>query len=137
MLSKNTSVKKIAASPAKSVSSNSSSSAKSLASGKSSTSGQSRTQSTVINTNVAKKSPMMPKSPPQQSFDDDNEDDEENDNAPVPDGLIRCSICKRNFAEDRIEKHQVICQKTKTKKRKVFDASKKRVEVSLEQCMLR
>lgn len=130
MLSKNHSVKKIASSPAKSVSSNSSSSAKSLASGKSSTSGQSRTQSTVINTNIAKKSPTMPKLPPQQNFDDDNQDDEENDNAPVPDGLIRCSICKRNFAEDRIEKHQVICQKTKTKKRKVFDASKKRVEVS-------
>lgn len=56
----------------------------------------------------------------QSSFDE---------NAPVPEGLIRCGICKRNFAEDRIEKHQVICQKTKVKKRKVYDASKKRVQV--------
>lgn len=49
--------------------------------------------------------------------------------SPVPEGLIRCGICKRKFAEDRIEKHQVICQKTKVKKRKVYDASKKRVQV--------
>jgi hypothetical protein len=50
------------------------------------------------------------------------------ENEPVPDGLVRCPICKRNFADDRIEKHQVICQKTKTKKRKVFDSTKKRVQ---------
>lgn len=60
---------------------------------------------------------------PQSSFD------EEEDNAPVPDGLVRCGICKRNFAEDRIEKHQSVCQKMKSKKRKVYDASKKRVQV--------
>lgn len=58
----------------------------------------------------------------QSSFDEDT--------GPVPEGLIRCGICKRNFAEDRIETHQVICKKNKTKKRKVYDASKKRVEVS-------
>ncbi|KAG5670815.1 hypothetical protein PVAND_001053 [Polypedilum vanderplanki] len=58
---------------------------------------------------------------PQNSFD-------EIDDAPVPEGLIRCDICKRNFAEDRIEKHRVICQKTKAKKRKIYDASKKRVQ---------
>jgi hypothetical protein len=60
---------------------------------------------------------------PQGSFD-------EVDDAPVPEGLVKCSICKRNFAEDRLEKHQVICQKTKSKKRKVYDASKKRVQVT-------
>jgi hypothetical protein len=54
---------------------------------------------------------------------------EEEDDAPVPEGLIRCGICKRNFAEDRIEKHQSVCQKTKAKKRRVYDASKKRVQV--------
>lgn len=63
------------------------------------------------------------KSSQQNSFD-------EEDNGPVPEGLVRCALCKRNFAEDRIEKHQVICQKTKTKKRKIFDSSKKRVQVS-------
>lgn len=56
----------------------------------------------------------------QSSFEDD---------APIPEGLVRCSICKRNFAEDRIETHQVICQKNKVRKRRVYDASKKRVQV--------
>lgn len=46
---------------------------------------------------------------------------------PVPDGMARCTICSRNFAEDRIEKHRDICQKTKSKKRKVYDATKHRV----------
>lgn len=46
---------------------------------------------------------------------------------PVPDGLARCTICGRNFAEDRIAKHREICQKTKSKKRKVFDTTKHRV----------
>lgn len=58
----------------------------------------------------------------QESFD-------EVDDGPVPEGLAKCSICKRNFAEDRLAKHQTICQKTKSKKRKVYDASKKRVQV--------
>jgi hypothetical protein len=58
---------------------------------------------------------------------------DEVDDAPVPEGLVRCSICKRNFAEDRLEKHQTICQKTKSKKRKVYDASKKRVQVRFYQ----
>ena len=63
-----------------------------------------------------------------------NQSSFEEDTGPVPDGLIRCGICKRNFAEDRIEKHQVICQKNKVKKRKVYDASKKRVQVKLFNC---
>lgn len=117
-------------SPARSIATtnSNSSSARSMASvGKSTnSSGQSRTQSTVI-----KKVSSPEKSSIQNSFDDEN-DDEVVDNTPVPDGLVRCSICKRNFAEDRIEKHQVICQKSKTKKRKIFDASKKRVQVRNE-----
>ena len=60
---------------------------------------------------------------PHSSFDEVDND------APVPEGLVRCDICKRNFADDRIEKHRTICQKTKTKKRKIYDASKKRVQV--------
>jgi hypothetical protein len=82
--------------------------------------GSRKVTSTIKATN--EKSPPLKVASPQSSFD-------EADDAPIPDGLVRCSICKRNFAEDRIEKHQVICQKTKTKKRKIYDASKKRVQV--------
>lgn len=48
---------------------------------------------------------------------------------PPPEGMVACSICKRNFNEDRIAKHEVICKKTTTKKRKIFDVTKQRVEV--------
>lgn len=51
--------------------------------------------------------------------------------APKPrDDLVSCKNCGRNFAEDRIEKHQEICLKTaqKAKKRKVFDMTKARVK---------
>ena len=44
------------------------------------------------------------------------------------DDLIGCSHCGRNFAEDRIDKHQEICIKTQTKKRKTFDMAKKRLQ---------
>ena len=39
-------------------------------------------------------------------------------------------MCGRNFADDRIEKHEEICAKTadKAKKRKVFDMTKARVK---------
>lgn len=86
-------------------------------------------------TNVSGSSRLMPPAaakirtpPPKPSSSVD--DDDYDENAPVPEGLVRCSICKRNFAEERIEKHQVICQKTKSKKRRIYDASKKRVQVS-------
>ena len=43
---------------------------------------------------------------------------------------MSCKNCGRNFAEDRIEKHEEICTKTamKAKKRKVFDMTKARVK---------
>ena len=44
------------------------------------------------------------------------------------DGLISCSLCNRFFASDRIETHEKICAKTKSKKRKVFDITKMRVQ---------
>ena len=44
------------------------------------------------------------------------------------DGLVACSLCGRNFASDRVEKHESICAKTKNKKRKVFDITKMRVK---------
>lgn len=42
--------------------------------------------------------------------------------------LVNCSLCNRHFAAERIDKHTVICQKTKSKARKVFDSSKQRLE---------
>lgn len=86
-----------------------------------STSGTNRT------TVAARAPPLKKENTPQSSID-------EIDDAPVPEGLVKCGICKRNFAEDRIEKHSVICQKNKTKKRKVYDASKKRVQVTKDDC---
>ncbi|CAH2094295.1 unnamed protein product [Euphydryas editha] len=38
-----------------------------------------------------------------------------------------CSICGRNFAPDRLAKHQEICKKTHSKKRKPFDVLKHRL----------
>merc|ERR1719513_428779 len=49
--------------------------------------------------------------------------------APKPrDDLVSCKNCQRNFAEDRIEKHEEICLKTSQKKRKTFDMTKARVK---------
>jgi hypothetical protein len=98
---------------------------RSMASPKSVSSGRVVQTSSIASNPKARSPPsqMKKEQTPQSSFD-------EHENEPIPEGLVRCGICKRNFAEDRIEKHQVICQKTKTKKRKVYDASKKRVQVS-------
>ncbi|KAG1666791.1 Zinc finger C2HC domain-containing protein 1A [Nymphon striatum] len=40
--------------------------------------------------------------------------------------LYPCPICGRTFLSSSLEKHRVICEKTKAKKRKVFDSSKQR-----------
>lgn len=49
--------------------------------------------------------------------------------APKPrDDLISCKNCSRNFAEDRIEKHETICFKTSARKRKTFDMTKVRLK---------
>lgn len=42
--------------------------------------------------------------------------------------LTECPFCERHFALDRIDKHKDICQKTATKKRKVFDPTKMRMK---------
>lgn len=47
---------------------------------------------------------------------------------PPPEGMTQCPMCKRNFNNDRIQKHESICKKTTTKKRKIFDATKHRVK---------
>lgn len=88
--------------------------------------GQSRTSSisSVQKTRMTQPSPSLKsQNSKPNSFDDE---------APIPEGLVRCSICKRNFAEDRIEKHLTVCQMVKTRKRRVYDASKKRVQVRLK-----
>ncbi|EAY21708.1 hypothetical protein TVAG_237340 [Trichomonas vaginalis G3] len=41
--------------------------------------------------------------------------------------LVECSICGRRFAADRIQKHEEICRKSATKKKKVFDITSKRL----------
>jgi len=46
--------------------------------------------------------------------------------APKP-GLVQCKNCSRNFAEERINVHSAICNKTAKKKRRPFDASQARV----------
>lgn len=99
-------------------------SARSMMSPKVVSSGATRTTAAA---SAARAPPLKKENTPQSSID-------ELDDAPVPEGLVKCGICKRNFAEDRIEKHSVICQKNKTKKRRVYDASKKRVEVTIVDC---
>ncbi|XP_059610931.1 uncharacterized protein LOC132257893 isoform X2 [Phlebotomus argentipes] len=47
---------------------------------------------------------------------------------PPPDGMSECNICGRYFAEDRIQKHIAICAKITSKKRKIFDSTKHRVQ---------
>ncbi|XP_055696338.1 uncharacterized protein LOC129797609 [Lutzomyia longipalpis] len=47
---------------------------------------------------------------------------------PPPDDLTECKICGRYFAEERIEKHITICAKISSKKRKIFDSTKHRVQ---------
>lgn len=47
-----------------------------------------------------------------------------------PENCAACRICERFFNNDRIQKHEVICEKTASKKRKIFDATKHRVKVS-------
>nr|CAH8832300.1 unnamed protein product [Trichobilharzia regenti] len=42
--------------------------------------------------------------------------------------LIQCSVCGRHFREDIINRHQSVCLKNTTKKRKVFDSTKQRTQ---------
>lgn len=44
--------------------------------------------------------------------------------------MARCPLCARDFAADRLPKHEEVCRRTRERerKRKVFDTSKKRLE---------
>ncbi|XP_022210946.1 zinc finger C2HC domain-containing protein 1C isoform X2 [Drosophila obscura] len=46
---------------------------------------------------------------------------------PPPEGTSPCRYCGRHFNTDRLGKHEDVCQRTMTTKRKIFDASKQRV----------
>lgn len=46
----------------------------------------------------------------------------------VRDDLAECRYCGRRFATDRVGTHEDICGKTGKKKRKIFDATKHRVQ---------
>ncbi|XP_065216868.1 zinc finger C2HC domain-containing protein 1C isoform X2 [Planococcus citri] len=47
---------------------------------------------------------------------------------PPPPGMVNCKTCGRNFAQDRIKKHQEICEKASKSKRKKFDPLKQRLK---------
>lgn len=52
------------------------------------------------------------------------------DRGPPAKGMARCPLCARDFAADRLPKHEEVCRRTRDRdrKRKVFDTSKKRLE---------
>lgn len=52
------------------------------------------------------------------------------DRGPPAKGMARCSLCARDFAAERLPKHEQVCRRTRDRdrKRKVFDTSKKRLE---------
>ncbi|XP_070709357.1 zinc finger C2HC domain-containing protein 1A isoform X2 [Pempheris klunzingeri] len=52
----------------------------------------------------------------------------EDGEAPPVEDLVHCNTCKRAFFPKVLEKHAKICQKSATKRRKVFDSSRQRAE---------
>lgn len=52
------------------------------------------------------------------------------DRGPPAKGMARCPLCARDFASDRLPKHEEVCRRTRDKdrKRKVFDTSRKRLD---------
>ncbi|XP_029001365.1 zinc finger C2HC domain-containing protein 1A isoform X2 [Betta splendens] len=52
----------------------------------------------------------------------------EDGDAPNSADLVQCHICKRSFFPKVLEKHAKICQKSTTKRRRVFDSSRQRAE---------
>ncbi|XP_034428974.1 zinc finger C2HC domain-containing protein 1A-like [Hippoglossus hippoglossus] len=46
----------------------------------------------------------------------------------APQDLAQCNTCKRSFNRKVLEKHAKFCQKSATKRRKVFDSSRQRAE---------
>ena len=61
--------------------------------------------------------PAPAAAPPPQPYEDDPNDDR-----------VECAYCHRKFAADRIAKHEEVCARMSTKKKKVFDGSKMRLQ---------
>ncbi|XP_020817280.1 zinc finger C2HC domain-containing protein 1C [Drosophila serrata] len=47
--------------------------------------------------------------------------------APPPEGTAQCKHCGRHFLTDRLQKHETVCARMMSTKRKIFDASKQRI----------
>ncbi|XP_060755731.1 zinc finger C2HC domain-containing protein 1A isoform X2 [Neoarius graeffei] len=54
--------------------------------------------------------------------------EELDESVPVGEELLPCKVCGRRFFSRVLKKHTPICQKTATKRRKVFDSSRQRAE---------
>ncbi|XP_026147719.1 zinc finger C2HC domain-containing protein 1A isoform X2 [Mastacembelus armatus] len=54
--------------------------------------------------------------------------DEYTDGGPPSEELTQCNTCKRWFSPKVLQRHAIICQKSTSKKRKVFDSSRQRAE---------
>ncbi|XP_041565674.1 uncharacterized protein LOC108148283 isoform X2 [Drosophila elegans] len=51
----------------------------------------------------------------------------DNNTTTAPEGTALCRFCGRHFNTDRLQKHEAVCQRMVSTKRKVFDASKQRI----------
>jgi len=47
---------------------------------------------------------------------------------PPNDGLVRCKVCGRDFASERVDLHQQICKQSHNTSRKVFDSRRQRTQ---------
>lgn len=56
------------------------------------------------------------------------EEFEDGELAPPPLNLVLCNTCQRSFLPKVLEKHAKICQKSASKRRRVFDSSRQRAE---------
>ncbi|OHS97520.1 hypothetical protein TRFO_36279 [Tritrichomonas foetus] len=64
----------------------------------------------------AQRKPMS-SAPPPPADEDDGDDDR-----------VECAYCHRKFASDRVAKHEEVCARMSTKKKRVFDAQKMRLK---------
>jgi len=74
--------------------------------------------------------PPQPPQPPQPSQQPKPKKQLSDDRGPPAKGMARCPLCARDFAADRLPKHEEVCRRSRERdrKRKVFDASRKRLE---------
>ncbi|XP_070852674.1 uncharacterized protein [Drosophila suzukii] len=68
--------------------------------------------------------PVIRKSPPKSPVKKGNMETM----SAAPEGTAVCRHCGRHFNTDRLGKHEAVCQRMMSNKRKIFDASKQRIE---------